>query len=73
MPLALTYTAGRSDWVKNVLAAGRCVVERRGRRVEVVGARVVPGEEGLAMMPVVVRPFLRLLRVRDFLVLEAAS
>jgi deazaflavin-dependent oxidoreductase (nitroreductase family) len=62
---ALTY--GRDvQWVKNVLAAGRCDIETRGRHVALVRPRVEV--DPLARdMPVPVRPFLRLMGVDDFL------
>src|SRR5215467_11746881 len=56
--IALTY--GRdSQWVKNVLAAGRFDVERRGRRVTLTDPRVVQG----AHVPAPVRPILKALNV----------
>lgn len=40
--IVMTY-GRRSDWVRNVLAAGGCEVEVRGRRVALVEPRVVEG------------------------------
>ena len=37
--IALTYGA-ESDWVKNVLAAGSCELQTRGRRVHLIGPRI---------------------------------
>ena len=69
--IALTY--GRdSEWVKNVLAAGACVVETRGRQIRLVHPRVVH-DPSRRMMPGPVRLILRLIGVTDFLVLESAS
>ena len=67
--VALTYGSG-SDWVQNVRAAGGCVVERRGKQFAVTGARVVVGDEGRRLAPWVLRPALRVLLVKDFLVLS---
>ena len=67
--VALTYGAG-TDWVKNVLVAGECVLVRRGRRVALRNPRLVGERDGLPRIPGVVRPVLRLLDVTDFLVLD---
>lgn len=66
--VALTY--GRdADWVKNVLAAGRCSLVTRGRELELTGPRVVR-DESRSRVPVPVRAVLRLLDVADFLCFE---
>jgi deazaflavin-dependent oxidoreductase (nitroreductase family) len=63
---ALLYGAN-SDWARNVLAAGRAQVTRFGTAREYAQPRVVGGEEGLRLVPAVVRGPVRLFRVRDFL------
>jgi deazaflavin-dependent oxidoreductase (nitroreductase family) len=68
--IALLYGADR-DWVRNVLAAGSCVLERGGRRVELIDARVLDASDGMALVPLLMRPSLRLLRVTRFLRLSA--
>ncbi len=69
--IALTY--GRdSEWVKNVLAAGACVVETRGRHVRLVHPEVVH-DPSRRMVPWPVRLILRLIGVADFLVLKPAA
>src|SRR4051812_32189805 len=68
--MALTYGAS-SDWVRNVLAEGGCHVVHRGRRIRLVEPRVVHDETRSAIRPLE-RVFLRLLRVADFVVLDAA-
>jgi deazaflavin-dependent oxidoreductase (nitroreductase family) len=66
--VALTY--GRdSDWVRNVLAAGKAEVRTRGRRVPVTTPRVYHDETQHAASGVA-RPVLRLLGVDDFLALK---
>ena len=69
--VALFYGDDR-DWVRNVLAAGACTLERGGRRVELTAPRLLDAGDGLALVPAPVRPALRLLRVRRFLRLSAA-
>ena len=55
--IALTY--GRdSEWVKNVQAAGECVVETRGRHIRLVRPQVVR-DPSRRMMPWPVRLILR--------------
>jgi deazaflavin-dependent oxidoreductase (nitroreductase family) len=69
--VALFYGADR-DWVRNVLAAGGCTIERGGRRVELTDPRLLDAGDGVALVPLVLRPALRLLRVRHLLRLSAA-
>jgi deazaflavin-dependent oxidoreductase (nitroreductase family) len=50
--IALTYGA-QSDWVNNVLAAGSCELQTRGRRVRLLDPRIVTDEsKGWAPLPV---------------------
>jgi deazaflavin-dependent oxidoreductase (nitroreductase family) len=65
--IALTYGSD-TDWVKNVLAAGGCSLQVRGRRVRLSNARIVT-EEDRRPAPAVVRQMLRLLSVTEFLYL----
>jgi deazaflavin-dependent oxidoreductase (nitroreductase family) len=67
--VALTYGPD-SDWVKNVLAAGGCVLQTGGRIVHLTHPRIVHDERRRAMPPPV-RTILGLLGVSDFLVLES--
>jgi deazaflavin-dependent oxidoreductase (nitroreductase family) len=55
-----------SDWVSNLLAAGRAAVKRRGEAHEYEQLRFVGSDEGLRLVPVIVRGAFRLLGVRDF-------
>ncbi|MBW8487557.1 nitroreductase family deazaflavin-dependent oxidoreductase [Actinomadura parmotrematis] len=63
--IALTYGPDR-DWVKNIVAAGGCELEIRGRTVAATAPRVVhdPARTG---MPPGVKQALTLLGVTDFL------
>lgn len=69
--IALTYGRG-ADWVRNVEAAGGCEIVTRGRRVRLAQPRIVHDESRAAIRPLE-RQFLRLVRVADFLVLDAAE
>jgi deazaflavin-dependent oxidoreductase (nitroreductase family) len=62
---ALTYGPD-VHWVKNVLAAGRCEIVTRGRRVVFDRPRLEVDKRATAM-PIPVRWFLRLMRVDHFL------
>ena len=64
--VALFYGADR-DWVRNVLAAGSCTLQRGGRRVELTAPRLLDVSDGMALVPAVMQPALRLLRVRRVL------
>jgi deazaflavin-dependent oxidoreductase (nitroreductase family) len=66
--VALTYGGG--DWVENVLSAGGCELVTRGQLVHVRHARLLHDAEH-RVAPRVVRPFLRVLKVHDFLELTA--
>jgi len=67
--IALTYGPD-ADWVRNVLASRTCTLIQRGRRVETTDPRLVGASEGLPILPILIRPPLRLLRVREFLVMD---
>ena len=62
---ALTYGA-EVDWVKNVLAAGGCELETRGRSISLHDPVVVHDPER-RLMPLPVRLFLGLIRVTDIM------
>jgi deazaflavin-dependent oxidoreductase (nitroreductase family) len=68
--IALTYGRDR-DWVRNVLAAGGCEVETRGRTVRLTEPRIVR-DERQGPVPAAIRPFLRALGVTEFLELQPA-
>ena len=68
--MALTY--GRDvDWVKNVLAAEGCRLETRGRVLELRDPELVH-DPSRHLVPLIVRVFLGVLDVNDFLRLRAA-
>ena len=69
--MALTY--GRDvDWVKNVLAAGGCRLETRGRVVALRDPELIH-DPSRRMMPFPVRQFLWLIGVTDFLRVRPTS
>ena len=55
-----------SDWVKNALASTRVEVKRRGQSREYECARLVERDEGLHLVPAIVRGTFRTLGVRHF-------
>jgi deazaflavin-dependent oxidoreductase (nitroreductase family) len=69
--ISLPYGPER-DWVRNVLAAGSCTLERGGRGVELTAPRLLAGGEGMALLPAPARAGLRLLRVTRVLRLSAS-
>jgi deazaflavin-dependent oxidoreductase (nitroreductase family) len=69
--VAVIYGAG-SDWVRNVLAAGGCTIDRGGRRVRLTDPRMLDADQGMALVPAVMRPALRLLGVTRVLRLSPA-
>jgi deazaflavin-dependent oxidoreductase (nitroreductase family) len=62
---ALTYGA-ESDWVRNVLAAGRCEIETRRRTVELMAPERFTGPTD-RLIPVPARWILAFLSVNEFL------
>jgi deazaflavin-dependent oxidoreductase (nitroreductase family) len=68
---ALLY--GRvSDWAKNVLAADEVKVMRRGKARGYVQPGLLAADDGLRLVPAILRPPLRLFRVRHFLFVSAS-
>lgn len=63
--IALTYGAD-SQWVQNVLAASGCELETRNHLLRVLHPKVLHDEQRKDV-PALVRPFLRILNVSDFL------
>ncbi|MDQ1538929.1 MAG: hypothetical protein QOE58_3322 [Actinomycetota bacterium] len=68
--LALTYGAD-TDWVRNVIAAGRCELLTRGRRIELTAPRLFH-DETRQEIRVLERLILGRLHVYDFLELRAS-
>jgi deazaflavin-dependent oxidoreductase (nitroreductase family) len=66
--IALTYGAD-SQWVRNVLAAGKADVETRGQRINLVEPEVIH-DPGRRLVPAPVRPILRAANVSDFMLLR---
>jgi deazaflavin-dependent oxidoreductase (nitroreductase family) len=56
-----------SDWVRNVLAAGRARLEVDGDEVELTSPRIVGEDEAWAALPAEVKRPPRFLRITDFL------
>jgi deazaflavin-dependent oxidoreductase (nitroreductase family) len=68
---ALTYGPD-SDWVRNVLAAGSCILHAGGRTVRLSEPRLFHDETRQQIRPLE-RQMLRVLRVSDFLSLQTAT
>jgi deazaflavin-dependent oxidoreductase (nitroreductase family) len=66
--IALTYGSDR-DWVKNVLAAGGCDIEYRGRTIRLTDPRLVT-DQRQRPAPAVIRPFLAGMGVTEFMELK---
>jgi deazaflavin-dependent oxidoreductase (nitroreductase family) len=56
--VSLPYGSER-DWVRNVLAAGRCTLQRGGRRFELVDPRLLDAAGAAPLLPAALRPALR--------------
>jgi deazaflavin-dependent oxidoreductase (nitroreductase family) len=66
--MALTY-GPESQWVRNVLAAGGCEIETRGRHVKLTNPRIVH-DPRRRLVPPPIRVILGLMGVNDFLLLD---
>lgn len=69
--IALTYE-GVGDWVKNVIAAGGCELETRGRKVRLVEPRL-SADRSYKWAPAIVRFGLKVLGVTKCLRLSPAE
>jgi deazaflavin-dependent oxidoreductase (nitroreductase family) len=69
--IPLTYGAG-APWVRNVLAAGGCEVETRGRRLRLRDPEVVR-DRSRRLVPAPVRRALAAIRVNDFMLPRAPA
>ena len=66
---ALTY--GDSEWVRNVLAAGRCVIRTRGHRIHLVEPERFR-DPTRHLIPIPARWILKVVDVDDFVTLRPA-
>jgi deazaflavin-dependent oxidoreductase (nitroreductase family) len=70
--VALNLTYGPdTDWAKNVLAAGGCELQTRGRTIQLVSPRLFHDQSRRGIRPVE-RQVLRMIGVADFLSLKVA-
>ena len=58
------------DWCQNIVAAGRYELQIFGRRVEVENPRIVDAETALPLLPLLLRPGLRLLNLPGYLIAD---
>jgi deazaflavin-dependent oxidoreductase (nitroreductase family) len=70
--IALTYGPD-TDWIANVVAHGGATIIRRNHEQHVVQPTIRRDPAALELMPMLIRPPLRLLRVTNVLVLTEAS
>ena len=68
--VSLPYGQER-DWVRNVLAAGRCALVRGGRRFELTDPRLLDAAGAAPLLPAPLRPALRVVPGVRFLRLSA--
>lgn len=61
----------RSDWVRNLLAAGGAGLVHRRRHYALSEPQLTTGAEGIGRLPAAVRPLARLVRVEGVLTVAA--
>ncbi|MEE8370376.1 MAG: hypothetical protein V3S00_06380 [Dehalococcoidia bacterium] len=61
------------DWCQNVVATGRHELEILGRRVEVENPRIVDAGTALPLLPFLLRPGLRLLKLPGYLIADRVN
>jgi deazaflavin-dependent oxidoreductase (nitroreductase family) len=69
--IALTY-GSRSDWVKNVLAAGSCELQTRGRRVHLSDPRIET-DQSKSWAPLLVRFVLNRIEAPEYMRLRQVA
>jgi deazaflavin-dependent oxidoreductase (nitroreductase family) len=69
--VSLPYGPDR-DWVRNVVAAGRCTLLRGGRRFDLTGPRLLDAAGAAPLLPSALRPALRALPRLRFMRLSRA-
>lgn len=69
--IALTYSS-KSEWVKNVLAAGGCKLETRGKEYQLSAPRVVH-DPSRRRFPILVRLVLRLVGADEYIEFSSRS
>jgi deazaflavin-dependent oxidoreductase (nitroreductase family) len=62
----------RRDWVRNVLAAGGCAIQRGGRRFALTDPRLLDAAAAAPLLPAALRPALRVVPGIHFLRLSRA-
>lgn len=70
--VSLPYGAHR-DWVRNVMAAGACTLERGGRQFQLTSPTLLTHGEGTALLPAPLRPLLHLVGVTEAVRLSTPS
>jgi deazaflavin-dependent oxidoreductase (nitroreductase family) len=70
--VSLPYGADR-DWVRNVLAAGGCTLQRNGREVALDRPSLLRGRDAAALVPGLLRPVVRAVPGIRFLRLRPAG
>jgi deazaflavin-dependent oxidoreductase (nitroreductase family) len=70
--VSLPYGPNR-DWVRNVLAAGGCTLQRGGRQIELTGPRLLDAAGAAPLLPAPLRPALRLVPGIRFMRLSPAG
>ena len=63
--IALTY-GSRTDWLRNLMAAGGCWMEYRGHLIRLSSPRMLTTADGMAAMPAPVRMILGAVAVTEF-------
>jgi deazaflavin-dependent oxidoreductase (nitroreductase family) len=69
--IALTYGSD-AQWVRNVQAAGGCLIQTRGERIRLVDPRIIRDPRRTPVPPAI-RPILGAIGVDEFMILRRAD
>ncbi len=69
--VVIPMTYGRDvDWARNVVRAGRCEVERMGRRIALRNPRIVGLDKAERRLPAALHPFFRAMNFPGYVLLD---
>lgn len=69
----INYGAGKSDWVKNVMASGEATLVLGDREVALTTPRILSEAQAFELLPATVEPLPKWMNVTEFLSMSAPA